>query len=277
MTTSPYPAQVDAHLEPRGGRLMFSGTVAAPHAPSRTPDTAPRTPAPPSGPRRSGVGRIVLVVTGALGLLLSLVVAGAGSLLLGVDQATRDPSGFVMSGDDYFATDTYALTSESFTIHSDAPTAMVPETLVGDAKVQVTGTGDEPVFVGVASTDDVAAYLEGVWHAEVVDLETTDTGDVVPVYDVSGRGAPTSAPGDLDIWVAQASGSGTVSLVWPADEGSWTLVVMNADGGSAVGAHVAVGATLPWLGWASGALLLGAALGMALSLVTLYFGLQVDR
>jgi hypothetical protein len=87
----------------------------------------------------------------------------------------------------------------------------------------------------------------------------------------SGIGHPASV---LDIWSAQASGTGTVSLVWPGDKGSLTLVVMNVDGTADVAAHVSVDASPPWLGWVSAVLLVGAAVGMLLSLTTLYAGLR---
>jgi hypothetical protein len=217
---------------------------------------------------------VLLVGVGTLGLLLSLTIAAVGSALLGAEVALRDPAGSVMNGDDHFSTETYALVSESFTIHSDAPTSMVPETLVGNTEVQVTGTAGVPVFVGIAATDDVAAYLDTVEHAEVVDLRTSDTGDVEPVYDVTGHLAPAVPPVALDIWSAKASGQGTVSLAWPVEEGSWTLVVMNADGSEDVAAHVSVDVSPPWLGPVSAVLLVGATVGLLLALVTLYAGLR---
>ena len=58
-------------------------------------------------------------------------------------------------------------------------------------------------------------------------------------------GAPSDRPADSDIWVAQAAGAGTQSLTWPLDEGSWTVVVMNADGSGDVDVNVDVGATAP--------------------------------
>lgn len=242
----------------------------------REPGPAPAVAPPPPGSDRRGwdPGRVALVLTGSIGLLLSLIVAAAGSMLLGMDIASRGHAGFVMSGDDQFATETYALVSENITIHADAPSAMVPETLVGDTQVRVTGAAGAPIFVGVAATDDVADYLERVGHAEVVDLRTSDTGDVAPVYDVAEGRAPAVPPSELDIWSAQASGTGTVSLVWPPDEGDWTLVVMNADGSADVAADVSVGASLPWLGRVSATLLVGATLGLLLSLATLWAASQ---
>jgi hypothetical protein len=123
----------------------------------------------------------------------------------------------------------------------------------------------------------VADYLHGVRHAEVVDLRTTDSGDVQPVYAVSGTHAPAVAPTGTTIWTAQATGSGTVSVAWKPAAGDWTVVLMNADGSSGVAADVSVGATLPWLGWCAGVLLGIAALGMALSVVLLMVALRARR
>ena len=56
-------------------------------------------------------------------------------------------------------------------------------------------------------------------------------------------------PGDSDIWTASASGTGDQQLTWDATSGDWVVVLMNADGSRDVAADVAVGATVPALGW----------------------------
>ena len=194
-----------------------------------------------------------------------------------VDQTARDDAGFVMSDEELLTTDTYALVSDEITIHTDSSSADLPQSILGDAKIEATAPDGATLFVGVARTADLAGYLAGVRQAEVVDLESTDDGDLVPEYVVTGQDAPSVPPGQADVWAAQASGTGTVSVVWPVEDGDWTVVVMNADGTADVTADVAVGATLDWLGWVAVALLVGAGVGLVLSVLVVTLAVRGAR
>jgi hypothetical protein len=48
-------------------------------------------------------------------------------------------------------------------------------------------------------------------------------------------------------WAASAVGSGTQTLTWKPQSGSWRIVLMNAGGSAGVLAQVGVGATVPHL------------------------------
>ena len=72
-------------------------------------------------------------------------------------------------------------------------------------------------------------------------------------------------------WVASAEGSGPQALTWDVQDGSWQVVVMNADGSSNVDTTLSIGAEVPHLlGIGIGALVAGGlALGLAVLLVVL--------
>jgi hypothetical protein len=216
-------------------------------------------------------------VAGCLLLLVSLGLGAAGGVAAFADQVVRDDAGFVMSDEELLTTDTYALVSDQITIHTDSSTADLPESILGDAKIEATGADGSTIFVGVARTADVADYLDGVWQAEVVDLDSTDGGGLDPEYAVTGQDAPSVPPTEVDLWTAQGTGTGTVSVVWPVEDGDWTVVVMNADGSADVTADVAVGATLDWLGWAAVAFLVAAGIGLILSALTLTLAVRGAR
>ena len=71
--------------------------------------------------------------------------------------------------------------------------------------------------------------------------------------------------------MAQASGTGTQAVDWPLAEGTWTVVVMNADAAPGVGADIDVGITAPVQDWAAQTLLIGSSamglIGIAMILV----------
>jgi hypothetical protein len=243
--------------------------------------TAVGEPAPPaSGVATSGSaeptsgwggGRIVSVVIGSLLLLGSICAGLAGGALSFADTVLRDDDGFLMSGEQTFTTDTYALTSTSLDVAADAPGARVPHALLGDATVTATPNSDAPVFVGVAATSDVRAFLGDTRHATVVDWRAR------PTYRVSGTAAPSSLPAASTIWVAQSEGPGTQQVTWPVEQGDWTVVVMNADGARGITADVAVGATVPVLDWLAPTLLVTAGVGLLLGVVMLVVALVPRR
>ena len=245
-------------------------TATAPAYDVATPTGAPAAPTA-DAPQPWTAGRVVSLVLGSLLLVGSLGLGATGGTLAFADTALRDDAGFLMSGDQTLTTDTYALTSTSMEVHADAPAAFMPDRLIGDAKVTATGNSDLPVFVGVAATADVDAFLGATSHAMVTNLDND------PDYATSGAAAPAMLPGDSDIWVAQSSGTGTQELTWTVEEGDWTLLVMNADGSRGVTADLAAGATIPALDWIIPTLLISAGIGLMAAIALLVLALHTRR
>jgi hypothetical protein len=228
----------------------------------------PRTP-------RSGwtAGPVVALVCG---LLLAFV--GLGALLAGaglgvVHRAVRD-DGYVMTGRADASSLGYAVVLDD--VRFDGWTGNgngsgwgmrggMGARMLGTVRLTVTGTDPAtPVFVGIARSVDAQAYLAGVAHSVVTPLEGGRS-------EVAG-GPPAQPPADVSIWVAQRSGTGTQQLDWTPTGGSWTAVVMNADGTAGVSSVVRAGATapvLPWMAWVLVAvglvLLIGAAVVIVLA------------
>jgi hypothetical protein len=72
---------------------------------------------------------------------------------------------------------------------------------------------------------------------------------------------PVASPGAQNFWVASATGSGPQTLLWEPTDGSWTVVVMNADGRPGIDIGADLGAKVPFLPWiALGFLVAGALL-----------------
>jgi hypothetical protein len=108
------------------------------------------------------------------------------------------------------------------------------------------------LFVGIGPSAAVARYLAGVNHTVISDF-WTDT------VEAESGGAPATAPGTQDFWVASSTGSGARTLTWNPADGSWTVVVMNADGRPGIAVRADLGARFPALPWiALGLLIAGA-------------------
>jgi hypothetical protein len=239
----------------------------APVARASTPVTS-TAPGVPGTTSRWTVGRVLAVVAGSVLLLVSLGLGLGGAGLAFVDRTQRDDAGFLMSDHVQLATPTYAIISDNVVFDSGGASSGVPHRLLGDLKVTANNGSSIPVFIGIGRTSDVRAFFSGVEHATVTDFRDR------PVYDVSGGTMlPGPAAHAID-WVAQAAGTGEQQLVWPIENGDWTLVLMNADGSRAVVGNVAIGATVPALDWLVPTLLVTAGVGLVLGIALLVVGLH---
>ena len=70
-------------------------------------------------------------------------------------------------------------------------------------------------------------------------------------------GMPRSAPGTQDFWVASSTGPGQRTVVWDPQDGTWTVVVMNANGRPGIDVTADLGARMPDVLWISLGVLAG--------------------
>jgi hypothetical protein len=226
----------------------------------RSPELTPSPDARPAAPSRWSAGRVLAAIFASMLLLASLTLGVAGAAVAIANSTHRDADGYLMSSPLAVYAPGYALTSANLQIQGAVD---LPHQILGDAKANVTSRGQAPVFVGVAKTSDVYAYLDGVRRTQVVAFAQD------PLYRQLSGGAPSKAPTDITIWIAQAVGTGDQTVTWPVENGDWTMVVMNADGSAAVSADVAAGATVPAIEWIYGGLFVGAAASLLIGVVLL--------
>lgn len=204
---------------------------------------------PPKPPESRWTGGLVAMVAGGALLIMSgggLFLAGTAGLI--VDSTARDSTGYLTSPSRTFTTTQYAITTDAI----DLRDVRYPSDVLGDVRIRAESREGRPVFVGIARTADVERYLVGVGHTVVRDWGDRDRNVLRP------GSAPTVPPGDAGIWVTSVAGTGRQSLVWEVDDGSWTVVVMNADAGRGVDVRTSAGIEVPALGWIAAALLAGA-------------------
>ena len=110
-----------------------------------------------------------------------------------------------------------------------------------DVRVEAVAAGSGPLFMGIASADAVAGYLDGVAHDEITAWDSMQDDIEYVVYTTSDGATDPAAPGAEGFWVASVSGSGEQALDWTIESGEWALVIMNADGSPGVSADVRFG------------------------------------
>ena len=216
--------------------------------------------APPAAevrPDPTSAGRAAFAIGGGLLAILAVAVLAAGGVMLWAHGTQRDGAGFLMSPSERFSTPTHALVSSPLQTHVHGHGWMYSDDMLGTVRLEAAGDG--PLFVGIARSADVDAYLAGVAH-ELVD----DIGAGREAYTRVGGAAAAVPPAEAPIWVASSSGAGERAVTWKVRDGEWSVVVMNPDGSRDVAADVRIGArmrVLPWM--AAGLLALGLLLAAA--------------
>lgn len=183
-------------------------------------------------------GKAVLAVVGALVALVAVgLVAGGGGLLWGYGT-DRNDDGYFTSPTVALETETYALTSTEIDLGS-RPGDWFPSGGLGAVRIVVETAKSGDVFVGIAPTDEVEAYLAGVAYDEIASIGPGV--DDVSYRTRAGETRPP-VPSDQSFWVASATGPGSQTLTWDTERGEWSAVIMNADAdaGVTVGVSAAV-------------------------------------
>lgn len=209
-----------------------------------------------SGRDRWPAARIAALAGGSLLVLLSLGLLGAGGTALWADLTQRE-DGYVTTGVHDFSTAGSALATEKTELGAAGFGWLYAPGVLGKVRVRVTpASADGPVFVGIGPSADVDRYLSGVGHTVISDFWK----DKLEVVDGGGARSP---PGQQGFWAASSSGAGERTLVWDPAGGTWTVVVMNADGRAGVSVGADVGAKAPALVWVALGVLLGGAVLLA--------------
>jgi hypothetical protein len=241
----------ETHLSP--ATLSAGDRAKAQGGPQATAEVPPR---PQVAARPSGWtgGRIAALLIGALLGLVALVLLGAGGTGVWADLTQRD-GGYVTTGAHEFSTSGSALATERTHLGSAGVGWLYSPGLLGKVRIRVTPVSPgRPLFVGIGRSTDVDRYLAGVNHTLISDF----FGDKVEAI---GGGTPRSAPGTQHFWVASSTGSAARTLVWDPSNGSWTVVVMNADARPGIAVRADLGARMPAVLWiAIGFLAAGAVL-----------------
>jgi hypothetical protein len=192
-----------------------------------------------------------LIVASAVCVLAAILLAGGGWALW-MDRVERDSHGFVSVGTSDLDTETYAIVSE---LRGDGPDWLYGSAVVGDARVRVTSQNEEPVFVGIARTDDVSRYLDGAGYATIEHFTTS-------ARTTHSGGPPSGRPSDESMWDVSQQGVGPLTIEWEPRAGDWSIVLMNADAGGGVDVRGNLSAEFPLLPWlAGGFLVAGLAVG----------------
>ena len=227
------------------------------------------SPAPPTG-RPPGRARVPLLVAGAVAAVLALALLVGGAAVLWID-GKKDDQGYLNTSRQEFSARTAALASETLDLDLDGAQHVVGSGDFGKVRLEATSRTARPVFVGIARTEDVRAYLRPVAHTTVTDV---DASPFRAHQRDSAGAARATPPAKRPIWVASAQGTGSQEVAWKVKDGQWSVVVMNADGTPGVDADLRAGAKVPFLGAAGWTAIGGGGALLAIAAVMMVLGLR---
>jgi hypothetical protein len=224
-------------------------------------------------PRRGwDAGRILLVAFGAIAALVACAILAAGGLMIWLDQAKRDSSGYINTPTEHFLTRSYALASDPFSVDVENADWIAREDVVGKLRLEAqSADSDVRIFLGIARTGDAERYLADVASDDVVDI---GAGDAEPAYEHHSGGPPATIPAAQRFWAGSASGAGLQVVTWKVEPGKWTIVAMNTDASPGVSVRVRAGARLGFLGWLGPTFLVGGGLLLAAGVTMIVFGVR---
>jgi hypothetical protein len=223
---------------------------------------------PFAAPTRNRTGPILTTISGSvLGLLALLLLAGSIALFSIDDERT---DGYFTTATHTYSSPTRALTTESLDVATDAPDWLFSTDTFGHVRIDPRSTDSaEPVFVGIAPTRDVNAYLDQVQHDEITDLDLDPF--TIDRSRHAGEARP-ALPAAQTFWTASSTDGRP--LDWKVRSGEWSVVMMNADASPGVSVDASLGADAPFirdLAW----WLLVPGLGLGLiALVLVAFGVR---
>ena len=249
-------------------------------------DAIPAPPAATAGarPARMNPWNWVMLIVGVMLTALGMGLLIGGAILMGTDAAQRDGR-YLTSNTHRYQSTGHALVGPPLVL--DVGTARAPglPPLSDIASFQVRVTPvipNQPIFVGIADTSDVATYLEDVPHAVLGGMRWTEEGQFSApepwlvdneddAQEITGTQVP-DAPDAQDFWAASTTGTGTQQLTFDLQEGQWALVVMNAEANRPVWVDAQAGVRTELLDPLNPGLVLAGVIGLVVGLPLLLLG-----
>jgi len=224
-------------------------------------------------------GKIVLLVFGIIILLISLVPLLAGGGLMWAEKALRDSEGFYTTPAIQLEKDSHAIVTGHANIDLGGDWECIswgrrwhPSDFL---TLKIEGSSNDPskqIFIGVAEVSDLEAYLKDVEYDEVTDLRIRRAS--LAYTNHPGTSEPP-APTSETFWTASVHGTGTQTLEWGIEEGTYSLALMNEDGSRGLDLNVLVGVKVPTILWAiSVGLVVGGLVLLAIAILMIYLAVR---
>jgi hypothetical protein len=227
-----------------------------------------------------GFGKAVAIIFGSLFIIIAVPILFGGGALMGFTGILDQGGGYIGVDGVGFRTGTQVLIAKSMDVYIDdfdGPPRWLWEPNLSDLvtiKVKADSNTGDDVFIGVIRESDAYAIFGDVAYDQITEFKMRDVRGITPYIDYRYHSGEllTIAPTDLNIWVAQASGSGEQTLTWSPEIGTYWLVIMNQDGSANVDVEAGVAVRMPILDSIGKGLFMGGLVLLAFGVAIVYFG-----
>ena len=169
--------------------------------------------------------RVILIVIGVILFVLGALGAAGGGALIAIFGSDST----LTSDGDRVSTPTSALVAAMDDIQDTNGFAAA----AGDPTLRVSVTGaDQPVFVGIGPADAVDQYLAGVPFDKVTNFDVEPFKLQTARQNGNGT-AQLAPPQEQTFWTVRSTGA-SASVNWKITDGSYRLVLINADASPSV-------------------------------------------
>jgi len=225
-------------------------------------------------------GKVVAVLFGGFFILIAVPILFSGGALMGVTGIFDQGGGYIGVDNVNFATSTQVIIAKQMDIvidDYDSPPNWLWEPSIGDLvtiKIKAESNTGDNVFIGIVEASDAYSVFGDVAYDQITRFNLDGPRDRYPdiAYRYHAGETLNITPADLDIWVAEVSGSGEQTLTWNPEMGSYWLVVMNEDASASVDVDTGVAVKMPILSNIGRGLFMGGLVLLAVGVVIVYFG-----
>jgi ribosomal protein L37E len=228
----------------------------------------------------NGFGKAVAIIMGGFFILIAVPILFSGGALMGVTGIFDQGGGYIGIENVNFATSTQMLIGREMSVvidDYDSPPSWLWEPDFSDLvtiKIKADSNTGDGVFIGIVEAGDAYAVFGDAAYDQITKFNMENLRGRNP--EVTYRYHPgetlTIAPTDLDIWVAEVSGSGEQTLTWSPELGTYWLVIMNEDGSANVDIDAGVAVKMPILDNIGKGLFMGGLVLLAVGVAIVYFG-----
>ena len=193
------------------------------------------------------VGRFFVLLFGVLLVLLRIGLLIGGGAVTWSHVALRDTEGFYSTKTNQLESDAHAIVSEPANIDLGVAWFWPWGNL---ATIKVEGSSADPsreIFVGVAEARDLDTYLADVRYDEMRDVNINRTRTLTWDYREHRGDSVPGVPSQETFWIESTHGSGSQSIEWDLESGSYSLVLMNNDGSAGLDLATIVSIRMPGL------------------------------
>ena len=228
----------------------------------------------------NGFGKAVAILLGGFFILIAIPVLFGGGALMGVTGIFDQGGGYIGVNNINMETNTQMLVAKEMDINYgdfNGPTNWVWEPKMSDLvtiKINAESNKGGNVFIGIVDASDGYAALGNSAYDQITQIYTGEHWRQTPYIEYRYHPGDniTTSPTDLNIWVAEASGSGEQTLTWSPEAGNYWLVVMNENGAANVDVNVGASVKMPILNTIGNGLFVGGLVLLALGVAIVYFG-----